>query len=279
MKGVVNWEAVRRKVKFLPLVKAYPALSRRYGEVSCVAGLDMESMQWMRLYPVPFRSLEDAQQFRKYEPIRATVQRPRDDRRPESWRVDADSIEVVGPRLTAERGWEARRPFVEPGIAGSMCAIRRAQKSDGTSLRMFRPKEVLDFEIEAVEPDPEKSQQAADWAAQGTLDATEVQLQRKALEQIPFRFLYRYRCADKECPTHRQSIVDWEVAALYRNVRDRPNWRELMRSQWLDQMCGPDKDTAFIAGNQHQHLDGFLILGVWWPPRRDQLSLVDSGDF
>jgi hypothetical protein len=232
----------------------------------------------MRLYPVPFRTLEDAQQFRKYQPIRARVQRPRDDRRPESWRVDVDSIEVVGPRLTSARDWESRRPFVESGIAESMCAIRMAQKSDGTSLGIFRPKEVLDFEIEAVEPDPEKSQQATDWAAQPTLDATEVQLQRKALEQVPCRLLYRYRCG-KDCPTHRQSIVDWEVAALYRNVRDRPNWRELMRAQWFDQMCGPDKDTAFIVGNQHQHLDGFLILGVWWPPRRDQLSLADSADF
>lgn len=160
-----------------------------------------------------------------------------------------------------------------------MCAVRMAQKSDGMSLGIFRPQEVLDFEIEAVEPDPEKSQQAADWAAQPTLDATDTQLQRKALEQIPFRFLYRYRCSDKNCPTHRQSIVDWEVAALYRNVRDRPDWRELMRARWFDEMCGSTRDTAFIVGNQHQYLDGFLILGVWWPPRLDQLSLAESANF
>jgi hypothetical protein len=89
------------EIEFLPLVKAYPALSRRYGEVSCIAGLDMKTSEWIRLYPVPFRTLEDAQKFRKYEPIRARVQRPRDDRRPESWWVDAESIEVVGPVLSS----------------------------------------------------------------------------------------------------------------------------------------------------------------------------------
>jgi hypothetical protein len=263
----------------LPLVKAYPALSRRYGEVSCIAGLNMKTGEWMRLYPVPFRTLEDAQKFRKYEPIRARVQRPRDDRRPESWRVDAESIEVIGLVLTSERGWEERRPLVEPAIGESMCAVRRAQQENGMSLQMFRPEEVLDFVVEEVEPDPEKSRRAEDWAAQGSLlGSTDLQLQRKALEQIPVRFLYRYLCSADECPGHRQSIVDWEIAALYRNVRARGNWRDLMRARWFSQMCGSDKDTAFIVGNQHQHLDGFLILGVWWPPQVRQLSLGDSGD-
>lgn len=251
-------------------------MSRRYGEVSCIAGLDMKTSEWIRLYPVPFRTLEDAQKFRKYEPIRARVQRPRDDRRPESWRVDAESIEVIGHVLGPEHGWKARRPIVEPAIGDSMCDVRKAQKEKGTSLQMFRPKEVLDLIIEDAEPDPEKGKQAEDWAAQGSLlGSTDLQLQRKALEQIPFRFLYRYQCSADDCPGHRQSIVDWEIVALYRSVREQENWRDLIRAKWLDQMCGTDKDTAFIVGNQHQYLDGFLILGVWWPPRSDQLSLGD----
>ncbi len=39
----------------LPLVKAYPSLSRKYGEVACVAGIDLEHKELVRLYPVPFR--------------------------------------------------------------------------------------------------------------------------------------------------------------------------------------------------------------------------------
>ncbi len=58
-------------IDFIPLVKAYPALSSKYGEVSCVAGTEMtaDGPRWVRLYPVPFRSLEDDKQFRKYQPV------------------------------------------------------------------------------------------------------------------------------------------------------------------------------------------------------------------
>lgn len=42
-------------------------------------------------------------------------------------------------------------------------------------------------------------------------------------------------------------------------------------------MCGAEKDTALIVGNQHLHRNAFLVLGVWWPPVRQQLSL-DAGD-
>jgi len=267
------------EIKVLPLVKAYPNLSRKYGEVSCIAGLDMDTGGWIRLYPVPFRSLEDTQKFRKYEPIRARVQRRSADRRPESWRVDADSIERIAPALSTARGWEARRSIVEPAIGESMCAIRRNQQETGSSLGMFRANDVSDLVIDEVERDPEKSEMAEAWVAQGSLlGASELKQQRKALEQIPYRFQYRYRCSDGGCQGHLQSIVDWEIVELFRNVRDQPNWQYQIRKKWLDQMCGADKDTAFIVGNQHQYPDGFLILGVWWPPRLQQLSLADAID-
>lgn len=50
-------------IDFLPLVKAYPALSKTYGEVSCIAGVETTAagLQWIRLYPVPFRALDDQQ--------------------------------------------------------------------------------------------------------------------------------------------------------------------------------------------------------------------------
>jgi hypothetical protein len=244
----------------------------------------MSTKEWVRLYPVPFRTLEDAQKFKKYQPIRARVQRPRDDRRPESWRVDADSIQVIGSVLTSAHRWKARRPLIEPVIESSMCGIRQAREQDGTSLAMFRPREVSDLVIEAVERDPEKGEMAAAFVSQGSLlGNADLEQQRKALEQIPYRFQYSYRCSDKGCSGHLQSIVDWEIAALYRRVRDEHDWQGQIKAKWLEEMCGAGKDTAFIVGNQHQHPDGFLILGVWWPPMSSeaapgQLALGDSSD-
>ena len=76
-------------IDFIPLVKAYPALSRTYGEVSCVAGVEMtaDGPRWMRFYPVPFRSLEDDKQFRKYQPVRVRA---------------AGTVAICGPRRGAQ---------------------------------------------------------------------------------------------------------------------------------------------------------------------------------
>jgi hypothetical protein len=271
------------QIELLPLVKAYPNLSRRYREVSCVAGLKLagvERPEWLRLYPIPFRDLDSNRQFRKYEPISVGVARHGGDRRPESRRADADTIEPAGKPLGTENGWRARRPIVEPMIEGSMCGIQDARRTSGQSLGMFRPAEVKDILIDRVEPDPVKSRDAEAWAAQGTLlgDPNREQ-ERKALEQIPYRFHYSYRCSASDCSGHKQSIVDWELARFYLRVRNLEDWRERVRQKWIGELCAADRDTAFIVGNQHQHLDGFLVLGVWYPPKEpEQLGLAQLGD-
>lgn len=187
---------------------------------------------------------------------------------------------MLGDPIGTADGWRKRRELIEPMIGPSMCELHQAEAVDRTSLGMFRPTEVKDFIIEAVEPDPEKSEKAEAWAAQGRLgESTERRDERRALEQIPYRFKYRYHCSSPDCSEHNQSIVDWEVFQLYRQVRNRADWKELMRRKWLDEMCSSKKDTAFIVGNQHQYRQGFLVLGVWWPPDDPQLSLPDVGDF
>ena len=46
---------------------------------------------------------------------------------------------------------------------------------------------------------------------------------------------------------------------------------ERIRDKFLDQLCGPERDTHFYVGNQRLHLQSFLVLGVWWPriPKQD----------
>ena len=51
----------------LVTVKAYPAISGKYGEVVCIAGvrIDTPKPEWARLYPVPFRDLPFQQRFQE----------------------------------------------------------------------------------------------------------------------------------------------------------------------------------------------------------------------
>ncbi len=265
----------------MPLVKAYPALSRTYGEVCCVAGTQMTDAgpRWIRLYPVPFRALEDRRQFKKYQRIRLRVSKHRRDLRPETRRPNSDSIETVGAQVSTGDNWARRRRWVEPLIVPSMCEVRRRERTDKTSLAVFRPAKVDDLVIEARDVDADKQAMARAFAAQGSLFSSlggEEGRQLRELDQIPYAFRYRYRCRDRSCPGHEQSIIDWEIVQLYRQVKLSDEWRELIRARWLGQLCDPSRDTAFFVGNQHQYPRVFMILGVWWPPRQlEQLALTD----
>jgi hypothetical protein len=161
----------------------------------------------------------------------------------------------------------------------SMCAVLRRQRADGTSLAVFRPKQVLDLVIEPADIADGKREIARAWAAQPSLldgiGPEERTRQLKELELVPWTFKYRYRCSDPNCGGHLQSIIDWEIALTYRRVRKLDDWRDRVRARWLNDLCGPDKDTAFFVGNQHQHPGSFLVLGVWWPPRQsEQLAIA-----
>jgi hypothetical protein len=273
------------RIELLPLVKAYPALSRTYGEVCCVAGVEMtaDGPRWIRLYPIPFRALEDRQKFPKYQRISVRVEPHSGDRRPETRRPDRDSIELVGKPIAAGNDWARRRRWVEPLMVSSMCELLRRQRRDGTSLGVFRPAHVDGLVIEAVDVNAEKRAIARAWAAQGSLldgiGSDEQGHQLREIEHVPYRFKYRYRCAEPGCKRHEQSIIDWEIVRFYRRVRRASDWRERIRAKWLGELCAADRDTAFIVGNQHQHPRSFMVLGVWWPRKQaEQLALGDLGD-
>lgn len=276
MKRTGEWQEMR----FVPMVKAYPALSKTYGEVSCVAGVQVDDgrHRWVRLYPVPFRALDEEQQFAKYQPLRLRARSHSGDRRPETLRPDRDSIRTDGGPIPAGPGWQPRRWLIEGLTSDSMCELQRRQAKDSTSLGIFRPKQVTDLLIERADVSSEKQRIAEAWASQRSLldgvEGSEQAHQIKELELIPWTFKYRYDCSDPDCNGHSQSIIDWEIAATYRGIRHLPDWQKRLRDRWLGDLCAEDRDTAFIVGNQHQHPVSFLVLGVWWPSRiPEQLSL------
>lgn len=97
---------MRRRTTVLPLVKAYPNLSRKYREVACVAGIDLKSHELVRIYPIPFRFLDEHLQFKKYQPIEVELGKRSEDKRPESWGVVLDSLRVIGDPIDIKDDWE-----------------------------------------------------------------------------------------------------------------------------------------------------------------------------
>lgn len=249
-------------IKLLVTVKAYPALSAKYGEVVCVAGIQLEPGQrrWVRLYPLKFRALPFAARFKKYDIISVNVT-PASDGRPESYRPDPDTVRVLD-HLSTRDNWAARMEIIRPLVKRSLCEIKRLQALDRTSLGIFKPASVSGFLMVADQ---------SDWDAQKRTALDQLNLldtNHSELEKIPSTFRYRFRCEDQSCGGHDLSVIDWEVGAAYRSWRSRFAEHELktkLRQKWLDEMCGPTKDTHFIVGNQHQHRQAFLVLGVVWP--------------
>jgi hypothetical protein len=73
----------------------YPIPSAKYGELVCTAGVT-ESGDFVRLYPIRYRDLPLAQQYKKYQWIEVDVERHRSDSRKESSRrvaILADDVQ------------------------------------------------------------------------------------------------------------------------------------------------------------------------------------------
>jgi hypothetical protein len=94
------------KQRVLITVKTSPTLSRKYGETVCTAGV-REDGSWVRIYPVPFRRLHEAEQYKKFDWIDCRLARNSSDPRP-------DPITATGLSLTLPPD-EGRSPSA-PGI-------------------------------------------------------------------------------------------------------------------------------------------------------------------
>ncbi|MFH8492994.1 hypothetical protein [Streptomyces coeruleorubidus] len=117
------------RIRVMVTVKAYPTLSRQYNETVRVAGVRMETErpERVRLFPVPFRDMEQSKQFKKYDITEIDVTGHSRDDRPESRRPVLDSLEVDG-HVSSGRSWERRAEWVRPLVADSLCQIKREQE-------------------------------------------------------------------------------------------------------------------------------------------------------
>ena len=102
------------KQRILVTVKTYPTLSRTYGETVCTAGI-REDGTWVRIYPVPFRRLNESEQYRKYDWIECRLVRRTADPRPESFSpADQNELTPVGHIDTSDKWRERRRLLRQP---------------------------------------------------------------------------------------------------------------------------------------------------------------------
>ncbi|MDD2599832.1 MAG: hypothetical protein PHO37_11490 [Kiritimatiellae bacterium] len=84
--------------RILITVKTYPTLSNKYGETVCTAGL-REDGNWIRIYPVPFRRIDDLKRYKKYEWIECDLISNAQNK------LDAMRSQLMQPDLFEDNEW------------------------------------------------------------------------------------------------------------------------------------------------------------------------------
>ena len=258
--------------RLLILCKTYPSPSSAYVETSCVAAID-ESGNLVRLYPMPFRLVSSEKQFKKWQWISARIEKSRKDHRPESHKVFVDTINCDELPLSTKNGWLARRRYIQGILKHSnFDALESARAAGGPTLGIVRPTKIVGLDITPASS-PEWTKAEIDKLVsiqqqEDLFDSTDAK-SIATLKKLPFDFHYRYTCSgDRETKEYRHKIVDWEIGALYWNVRRShgQNWEMPFRDKLENQL--PKADLMFLMGTIHRFPDQWLIVSLIYPPKQ-----------
>jgi len=259
--------------RLLILCKTYPSPSAKYTETSCVAGMD-ETGALIRIYPMPFRLVGDEQKFKKWQWIEARIEKSHNDHRPESHKIYIDTIQIDdGPMPSGEKGWAVRRQWLAKVAAqADFGAVEQRRQAEGNTLALLRPKRILGLDItKAGAPDwtEDEKQKLLQMEQQiGLFDEVEDGKKLRLLKKIPFDFHYRYECEVNGATTqYKHKVVDWEIGALYWNVRaiHGDAWEVPFRKRMEAEL--PATDLMFLMGTIHRFPDQWLIVSVIYPPK------------
>ena len=269
------------KERVLITVKTYPTLSKKYGETVCTAGVRPDG-SWIRIYPVPFRRLDEEEQYKKFDWIETEFIRGTTDFRPET-RHPADIAKMVPiGHVGTDDSWRTRRELIlnKAKVYDKLEPLLVGAKENRLSLAVFKPAKIRDFIWEDDERDwkPEKVAQMREQSKQTQMFAEDSWRETfKLIPKLPYAFSYQIEDADGRKST--MQVLDWECGQLYWNClrrhQDESVALEKVRSKYLDEFG--KRDLHFFLGTTQQ-FHGFapnpwVVVGVFAPPFQDQFEL------
>lgn len=246
------------KAEAVILIKAAPQVGQRRGETVCCAGIDLHG-NWLRLYPVSFRTLEETQKFGRWDRIVFNWRKPHDDSRPESRRVDQETISVSGKLRQAER---------ERFLASSVVTSLSRERELGRSLALLKP-DILDFKIEPKSPEEILQEKKRFDAIRSQADLFAKQV--TPYHPCPHKFKYKYRIVDG---VREGTCQDWEIEATYfKWSRQYGESKALSEMQRIFGEELPGRGILLAMGTHSQYPDTWLINGVVRLDEIKQMSL------
>lgn len=269
--------------KVLITVKTYPLPSSKYEELVCTAGL-LPDGKWIRIYPIPFRSLPFGKRFAKFQWIELNLIRNSiTDFRPESYRPigeAANSIKLLEHWDTRTKGnWEKRKEIIfKETFTSFNDLLKLAYGKEKKSLATMKPLEIVDFEIEEDERDWKQQWQSLyEQYNLFDMDKDGQNVLRDKLLKVPYKYFYKFITKGDDKP-RRMMIEDWEIGALYWNSLksvegDKMAANELVKKKYFEEFLR-DKDLYLFVGTTLQYHrrkapNPFVIIGVFYPPKEN----------
>lgn len=280
-------------VQVLMIVKTYPTPSTKYGELVCTAGIRLDTHQWVRIYPYPFRLIEQDYQFTKYDIIELPLERATGDPRVESYKLhDIDKIVKVGHVPSQDSQWTERMRHVRPSALNSVRGLM-----DGMFPVQGWGPSILPVAVRSDSATLLAEPQSEEWPADdfAKLQQAKVRLETdlfatgdlatrfRELRRPPFKFRLRY--TDLAGVEYTHLLLDWEIAQLFFKMRQKHGTDamalEKVKHKIEREIFAPDREVFLVLGNIHHRFrdpEKIAVDGFIWPRRSTQLSLFeDSG--
>lgn len=265
------------RANVLITVKTYPLPSNKYQELVCTAGV-LEDGRWIRIYPIPFRSLPQDKKFEKYDWIQADLVRNTSDFRPESYKPKSDASKIsILSKVGTKNEWTERRGLVLGEVFTSFQElIGMAKGPEKKSLATFKPREIVDLVVEQDTREwKERWKSAYDQYDMFDVDRTGEGRLKQIIDKVPFKFSYKFFCEGEPKP-RTLMIEDWEIGALYWNCLNQSEGDEeeaikLVRKKYFEEFL-MKKDLYLFVGTTKQYHNvspnPFVIIGVFYPPTK-----------
>lgn len=249
--------------------KTYPAVSTKYIETVCTGGISRGG-QFIRLYPIPFRLLEEEFQYGRWDVIRVRTYRDTKDPRPESRHLEGGTeIRIIDKVATERQRWE----WMRCGVFDSVETMEERWLTNG----------LVEIQPEELYWEPERKEWSAgqlEVFAQGNLFHKKEMLEAMA-ERVPWQFKLRF-CQKSTGRPFDQKVLAWSYYQGYRRELDRLGSEEAalqaVRHRIHKSILDPGRCVYAIFGT-HSRFKHWMISGIYHLPRRvrDESGSLFSG--
>jgi len=233
-----------RKEKVLIIGRASPEPSKKHLETVCTGGVT-ENGEVVRLYPIPWRYLEEEERYRQWTWAEFEIAKDPSDKRKESYKVKKGSIRI----LSQSEDWSEKFAFLKKAIVKDRESLEQLYRENWTSIGVI--------EIELVKFYAQT--QTKNWEEDKSyIKQFLLYEDRKPLEQLPIEMRLTFRCKNNpNCKTHDSSLIGWEYMEAFRNFRktygSAENAVEVLKHAMQTKFSDAQRNAYALMGTHRFH--------------------------